>query len=123
MPILEVEVVLRQNETLPAGVAAAIADAAAQVFGSSPGNTWVRLRTMSPRDYAEDGGGPPEGVFPVFVSVLKARIGNQEELQREAARLTEVIAGAVGRPAENVHLQYQPPGMGRVSFGGHLRTE
>lgn len=123
MPILEVEVVLRQNEALPAGVAAAIADAASQVFGSTPGSTWVRLRTVSPQNYAEDGGGPPEDVSPVFVSVLKARIGNQDTMQREASRLTAVIAGAVGRPVENVHLNYQPPGMGRVSFGGHLLTE
>jgi len=123
MPILEVTVVLKENEALPEGLAAAIADAASSVFGSATGRTWVRLNTLSAADYAEDGGGPREGVSPVFVSILKAEIGDEQELRREAENLTEAIAASVRRPAENVHLIYGAPGMGRISFGGRLVTE
>lgn len=123
MPILEVTVILREDETLPAGLAAAIADAASAVFDSAPGRTWVRLATLAQADYAEDGDGPPEGVSPVFVTILKAYVGNEQEIRREAATLTGVIADAVRRPVENVHLVYDAPGIGRISFGGRLLTE
>lgn len=123
MPILEVTVVLRENEALPEGLAAAIADAASSVFGSAPGRTWVRLNTLAAADYAEDGGGPREGVSPVFVSIIKAEIGDKEQIRREAEDLTEAIAASFRRPAENVHLIYDAPGIGRVSFGGRLLTE
>ena len=43
-----------------------------------------------------------------------------EELQREAAELTEAISQAIGRPAGNIHLIYEAPGAGRVAFGGKL---
>ena len=34
--------------------------------------------------------------------------------------LTEAVARVCDRPQENVHLQYLPPGVGRVAFGGQL---
>jgi len=120
MPILEVEVVLKDGEILDPRAAARIADAAASVFGASHGNTWVRLRTLLPSAYAEDAGGPPDGVFPVFVSVLKARRGSLGETACEAERLTRAIAPILKRPPENVHVLYEPDGAGRVSFGGSL---
>jgi phenylpyruvate tautomerase PptA (4-oxalocrotonate tautomerase family) len=123
MPILELTVVLREDETLPEGLAAAIADAASTVFGSAPGRTWVRLVTLVPGGYAEDSGGPPDGVSPVFVTVLKAQVGDEEEIRREAASLTEVIAATLHRPVENLHLIYDAPANGRISFGGRLQTE
>ena len=72
--------------------------------------------------YAEDGG-VPEGVYPVFVSVLKARWPAPEARQGEVDRLTAAVAEASHRPAENVHLFYQPEGAGRVAFGGRLVPE
>ncbi len=51
--------------------------------------------------------------------------GLPEETRRrihEVRRLTDAIAAACGRPAENVHLVYAPAGRGRVAFGGRLRT-
>ncbi len=123
MPILQVQIVLRDGETLAAGLAGAIASAAASVFASPPGHTWVRLASLAASDYAEDGGGPPEGVSPVFVSVLKAHVPSAAELNVECARLTQAIAGVVGRPPEDVHVTYEPGGAGRVSFGGNLVSE
>jgi phenylpyruvate tautomerase PptA (4-oxalocrotonate tautomerase family) len=120
MPILEVEVVLKDGEVVDPRAAARIADAAAAVFGTPPGNTWVRLRTLLSSGYAEDAGGPPDGVFPVFVSVLKARSGAPGEMACEAERLTRAIAPILNRPPENVHILYEPDGAGRVSFGGKL---
>lgn len=73
MPILEVEIVVGPEEELAPGLAGRLADAAAAVFAIPPGRTWVRLRALPCDRYAEDGGGPPAGVRPVFVSILKAR--------------------------------------------------
>ncbi len=83
----------------------------------------MRLNTLAAADYAEDGGGPREGVSPVFVSIIKAEIGDKEQIRREAEDLTEAIAVSIRRPAENVHLIYGAPSMGRISFGGRLLTE
>jgi phenylpyruvate tautomerase PptA (4-oxalocrotonate tautomerase family) len=120
MPLLEVEVVLKDGEVVDPRAAARIADAAASVFGAPPGNTWVRVRTLLSSAYAEDAGGPPDGVFPVFVSVLKARHGSLDETAFEAKRLARAIAPILERPPENVHIVYEPDGAGRVSFGGRL---
>jgi phenylpyruvate tautomerase PptA (4-oxalocrotonate tautomerase family) len=123
MPILEVIIVLKEDESLPPGLAAELADAAAAVFDSGPGQTWVRLESVGAAEYAENGGGPPAGVSPVFIRVLKAQLTDREQMRREAERLTAAIAAAVRRPIEHVHLVYEPPGRGRVSFGGRLLTE
>jgi hypothetical protein len=83
----------------------------------------VRLRSL-PRDaYAENGAGPPEGVHPVFVSVLLADLPEGEELRLQVHRLTLAIAKTCGRPPENVHLFYEPRASGRVAFGGKLVGE
>ena len=70
--------------------------------------------------YAESGGGPPDGVYPVFVSVLKARLPAPDALRIEVARLTAAVAEATGRPEEHIHIVYLPAGAGRVAFGGDL---
>jgi phenylpyruvate tautomerase PptA (4-oxalocrotonate tautomerase family) len=118
MPILDIEVVLAAGEKVPPGMAAALADAAAGVFGSPEGSTWVRLHELPAERYAEDGGGT--AAKPVFVRVLKAHLPTEAELEQEAPRLTAAIARACGRPAENVHIIYEPPGAGRIAFGGRL---
>lgn len=120
MPILDIEIVLRPGETLTSDLAAALAQAAAGAFGASPGRTWVKLRSLPADHYAEDRGGPPEGVAPVFVKVLKAELPPATELRTEAARLTQAIARACNRPAENVHVLYEPGAQGRLAFGGEL---
>ena len=120
MPILDVEIVLRPGESLDAGLARDLADRAALVFATPPGRTWVKVRTLALEHYAENGGGPPPGIYPVFVSVLKANLPPPDRLAIEVAELTRAVARACGRPGENVHVLYEPEAAGRVSFGGKL---
>jgi phenylpyruvate tautomerase PptA (4-oxalocrotonate tautomerase family) len=120
MPIIDVEIVNKAGEdnSLKRGLAQEIADRAGAIFGSAPGQTWVKVRTLPWEQYAEQGGGPPEGVSPVFVSVLKANWPEREEMARESQALAEVIVRICGRPADNVHILYFPPAAGRIAFGG-----
>lgn len=120
MPLVEAEIVLRPGETLTSNLAGRLADACAEAMGEPPGRTWVRVRGLSPDAYAEDHGGPPEGVHPVFLTVVKARPPVAEELQREVAGLTQAIAEVCGRPPENVHILYEPKAAGRIAFGGEV---
>jgi phenylpyruvate tautomerase PptA (4-oxalocrotonate tautomerase family) len=120
MPVLQITLVLKAGETLPADAAARIADAASAVFSTEAGRTWVRIDLLHTNMYAEDHGGPPPGVAPVFVSVLKAHLQGKRALAKEAKALGEGIAALLDRPAENVHILYEPPGTGRIAFGGNL---
>lgn len=120
MPILDVEIVLRPGENLRPNLASQLADQAGEVFGAAPGTTWVKLRAIPADDYAENGGGPPQGVYPVFVSILKAKLPDIDKLQAEVASLTAAVAQVCARPPENVHLIYLPEGGGRVAFGGRV---
>ncbi len=120
MPILDIEIVASDStSSLPADLTQPLADAAAQVFDSPPGTVWVKLRMIPSTEYTENGGTSP-GVYPVFVTVLKSRVPERSALEDEITQLTEVIAKVLKRPAENVHIFYQPGGAGRVAFGGKL---
>lgn len=120
MPILDVDFVGPLADNLRRSLARRIADAAGTALGAAPRTTWVRVRFVPADEYAENGGAEA-GVFPVIVHVLQADPPQGDDLAAEAARLTEALAAACGRPAENVHLVYAPPGRGRVAFGGKLR--
>ena len=120
MPVLEVEIVQPDGVPLDPALAAGIADAAGEVFDSAAMRTWVRLRALPLSQYAENGGGPPQGVAPVFVTVLKAALPPPDRRQEEVRHLTQRIAVVCRRPAENVHVLYSPDGAGRAAFGGRL---
>jgi phenylpyruvate tautomerase PptA (4-oxalocrotonate tautomerase family) len=120
MPIVDIEIVLLPGEAMRSGLAAEIADRCGRVFGSPPGHTWVKLRPIRRDHYAENGGGPPDDVRPVFATVLTARFPAPDVLPVEVAHLTETIAQATGRPEDQVHVIYLPEGAGRVAFGGRL---
>jgi phenylpyruvate tautomerase PptA (4-oxalocrotonate tautomerase family) len=117
MPIVDVEMVAGSS---PAGLAQALADAAAAVFGSPAGQTWVRLRALPPASYAENGGNVPPDAAPVFVTVTKRALPPRTLLVQEIDALTHAIAGVVGRPPHRVHVQYAPAAAGRMAFGGVL---
>jgi phenylpyruvate tautomerase PptA (4-oxalocrotonate tautomerase family) len=121
MPILDVEYIGPVADNVRRAMARRIADAAGEALGAPPQTMWVRMRFVPADEYAENGGAAA-GVFPVIVNVLEADPPQGEALAGEAARLTGAIAAACGRPAENVHLVYAPPGRGRVAFGGELRA-
>ena len=46
MPILTVEIVVKETEALAPSLAAAMADAAGAIFDSAAGRTWVRLNLL-----------------------------------------------------------------------------
>jgi phenylpyruvate tautomerase PptA (4-oxalocrotonate tautomerase family) len=115
--------VCKDEEALQAVSAAALANAAAEVFGSPPGRTWVRLRSLPAAAYAENGEVAPPAELPVFVSVLQARPPTGDRLVAEVAALTSAVAAQTGRDAAQVHVTYEPPAVGRQAFGGQLVVE
>lgn len=119
MPVVEIEIV--GAGPLRAGLAAELAAGLAGAMGSRPGGTWVRLHRLDRGDYAEGDGGPPAGVDPIFVTVLRADVPPEAVLREEAREVARTVASMCDRPVENVHVFYQPPGRGRVAFGGELR--
>ena len=121
MPILDVELIGPVSEAVRRGLAARIADAAAAVLGSPPQGTWVKLRFLDADAYAENAGGPPPEVRPVFVRVLQAEVPQGPELAELTSRLTTAVAAACDRGAENVHVLHELPAAGRIAFGGRLR--
>lgn len=116
MPILEVRLV---GDSAAPDLAQRLADAAAGVLGSPPRGTWVAVELIPPARYAENGGADP-GVAPVFVRVLLRDGPPREGLAEQVAALCRAVATCCGRPAENVHLVYEPAAAGRVAFGGNL---
>ena len=120
MPILDIEFVLQPGETIRAGLAAEIADRAGEIFVTPKGGTWVKLHPIQPDHYAENGAVSGDEIYPVFVSVLKAHLPASGALLAEAVSLTAAIALVCGRPPENVHIIYEPPGTGRIAFGGKV---
>ena len=120
MPILDIEIVVEDAEAIEPTLASKLADVAGEVFGVVAGTTWVRLRALPRTRYAENGGGPPEGVLPVFAGVLLADPLEGQELRSQVHALTAAIAKVCERPPENVHVFYQPAAGGRVAFGGKL---
>lgn len=118
MPILDVELV--SNEPPLASLARCIADAAAEIFRSEPSTTWVRIRTLPPSQYAENETDQPNGWNSVFISILKHRRPEGEALETEVRALTISIAALCKRPAENIHIKYEPDAAGRIAFGGTL---
>jgi len=120
MPILDVEIVVRPGEVLSPDLADRLAHRAGEVFGAPPGTTWVKVSAIAADRYAENEEVAAEAVYPVFVSVLKAKLLSSAELRGEVTSLTDAVALVSGRPRENVHIIYQPEGAGRVAFGGKL---
>ena len=122
MPILRVEIISAAGEKKNINLATIIADKAGDIFDSKPGGTWVSVKRVMAEDYAENGGGPPNDVRPVFVEILLAQIPDQDEMQRQVILLTDTIAEVCDRPPENVHIQYLPAARGRMAFGGRFVT-
>ncbi len=122
MPILDVELVGPVPDEVRQGLAQRIADAVGDALGSRPQGTWVKLRFLEAEAYSENSGGPTADARPVLVSVLQAQPPSGAELSVLASRLTAAIAEACRRPIENVHIIFEPPADGRISFGGKLRS-
>jgi phenylpyruvate tautomerase PptA (4-oxalocrotonate tautomerase family) len=120
MPIIDVELVVGERATTRAGLAQRLADAAARVLGAPPGRVWVRLRELPAGNYAENAVDLAAADLPAFVTVLHAKPPTGPALAEEATALGIAVAGCLGVPPERVHVEYAPPGSGRVAFGGAL---
>lgn len=118
MPIVTLEMV-GDDLALPAERVQALADALGQLFGSPPGSTWLRVRSLSAAHYAENAVAA-DGLRPVFVEVLERSLPPPDELAQRTRKIATAVAAELDRPAENVHVIYAPPGDGRVAFGGEL---
>ena len=117
MPILDVEVVGPLDRSAKKRLADRLAEACGDLLDLPQGRTWVRLRFLPLDQYGEHGG-VPKGLKPVFVTVLRAAPPTGRSLAREMQALGAAVAKVCGRPPENVHVLYEPPGAGRVAFGG-----
>lgn len=120
MPIIDIQVVGDVSPEARAGLASRLANRCGEALGSGPMQTWVRLAFLPREQYSENCGGPADGVLPVFVSLLQFAVPEGAARHDLAGSLTKAIAGCCDRPVENVHLLFQPPGKGRVAFGGKL---
>ena len=119
MPIVDVEIV--GADSVASDLSSRLADLAGQVFGSSPGSTWVRVRLLPRHLYAENNTASPEGWQSVFVTVLKAQRLTGTDLDAEVRALSDGVAAVCGRPAECIHILYEPDAQGRIAFGGRLK--
>ena len=120
MPILDVTVVPAADDRFPAGLAQLLADAAGQALHSPSGETWVRLHVLSQDRYAENSGPLSRADLPVFVVILAREMPQPAQLIVTTTLLTRAIAQTIGRPMSNVHIEFSPGALGRVSFGGNV---
>ena len=97
-----------------------IADDLGALFGSQPSGTWVKVRRQSRLHYAENDIALDPSLNPVMVEILKADIEDPEALAIEAAAVCSIVAQALERKTDQVHVIYLPSARGRVAFGGRL---
>ena len=119
MPIVTVEVVAGAEAMAP-DMAQALADTVGRALKSPPGQTWVRVSSLSRDRYAENEAALDAEQLPVFVTILKKQIPPRAEIEAEVIAVTVAVAQVVGRPAECVHVEYAPAAAGRLAFGGIL---
>ena len=119
MPLVEIEHI----GALPRSAQSLVqelANALSTVFGSARAETWVRLRSLPPENYAENGEEDPLGAEAIFVSITKRDLPSASLLANEATAVASVVATVCQRSMERVHVIYEPPGRHRIAFGGRL---
>ncbi len=121
VPIIDIELV--EDEQSGQGTTIniqALADSLGVLFNSGQAGTWVRLRHL-PRDrYAENQTRIDQSTRPVFITVLKSRLGDENELAVEAKAIASTVSGLLDRPVQNTHVLFAPDAAGRIAFGGEL---
>jgi phenylpyruvate tautomerase PptA (4-oxalocrotonate tautomerase family) len=119
MPIVDVEIVLKPDETIHEKMVSELAARLGEIFGSSKNGTWIKVHGISNDHYAENGG-KEEGMYPIFISVLKSRLPHPDEMQKEVDAITGAVATVCNRSSDFVHVIYLPEGKGRAAFGGKI---
>ena len=115
MPIIDIELV--SDDPADPLIMRGLADDLGRVFDAAPGKVWIRMRTLPVLSYAENGQPAPQ---PVFVTVLAGTPPAGEALRTQVEDITSTVARHTRRPAENIHVLYEPPARGRIAFGGRL---
>jgi len=121
MPIVDIEIVLKPDETVVNEMVSELADRLGEIFSSPKNGTWVKVYRIAAHHYAENQGKESDA-YPIFVSVLKSRLPAPDEMQKEVDAITDIVAQICHRPPGFVHVIYQPEGKGRVAFGGKVVT-
>lgn len=118
MPIVDVLIVgscaVHGESELPQS----LANALGTVLCAGEGKVWVRVQSLPTTRYAENSA--TVQVPPVFVEILHYELPGRAELQSQARAIAESVATVLERPSDSVHVEYKPPGKGRVAFGGKL---
>ena len=120
MPIVDVRPVVSASHKLPTDAAQMLADSIARVLNAKAGRVWVRMTELPGEKYAENGTTLEVNDLPVFVQILHADWPEEDARLKEAEALAAAVAASLGRQVEQVHIEYAPPGRGRVAFGGKL---
>ncbi len=120
MPIIDVCIVGGAEGALPADGARMLADALGKVLGAAPGRVWVRLQLLPKGHYAENDSTLSPDELPVFVTVLHAHLPPADALVEQAAAIAQSVANVLQQSADRVHIEFAPPGAGRIAFGGRL---
>lgn len=120
MPIIDIQLVERDSKKIDQQLPQTLANQIGSELGASAGRVWVRMAVLPADHYAENNQAVADDHLPVFVTVLHARPPVGTERAREVAALTAVVARCTARRAERVHIEYAPPGVGRIAFGGAL---
>jgi phenylpyruvate tautomerase PptA (4-oxalocrotonate tautomerase family) len=135
MPVVDVLIVASTSDAPPADLAPRLAQALGELWRAAPGTVWVRLQVMPSSQYAENAltaasavnavsasiAAPlPPAEWPVFVDVLHRHWPAPSALADEAAALAHAVGQVLARDSSRVHVLYQPPGAGRMAFGGRL---
>jgi hypothetical protein len=118
MPIIDVLIVGADEFAMQGGLSEALAQEFGRVLGAREGTLWVRVQAVPAAQYAENGPAPEE--LPVFLDVLFYELPSQAVLQGQAEALANKAGQVLGRRSGCVHIEFKPPGKGRVAFGGKL---
>lgn len=119
MPILDIEIVARGAEQIPADLAQAIATELGTALRVRSAGLWVRLHRLGSGSYAENSL-PGEAPAPVFVTWLESDRPVGVTLATRITTITKTIARLTGRSPDHVHVLFEPAARGRIAFGGEL---
>ena len=120
MPIIDVELVCESEAELKNVSAQELADVLGGIFKTEPGRTWVRLRFLDARYYAENQAPVAKHERPAFISIWRSHPPSAAALAEEAAAVTRAVGRIIGRDADRVHVRYAPAAAGRQAFGGKI---